>query len=58
MARLRSERQTTRQREIGATQNDRDYAIAVRDQIGRIYGFVGSYGTTQPTAEEKKGGGD
>ena len=58
----RRERQTTRQREMGATQSDRDYAIAVRDQIGRLYGFVGSYGTT-PTAEIdpqeiSKGGGD
>jgi len=47
---------------MGATQSDRDYAIAVRDQIGRLYGFVGSYGTT-PTAEIdpqeiSKGGGD
>jgi hypothetical protein len=29
-----------------ATDNERDYAIAVRDQIGRLYGFSGTYGTT------------
>ena len=27
---------------------ERDAAIARRDAIGRIYGFVGSYGTTNP----------
>jgi hypothetical protein len=28
--------------------NDREQAIAVRDRIGRLYGFTGSYGTANP----------
>lgn len=48
MARRRAERMTTRQSEMAAVpQSETDYAIAVRNQIGRIYGFEGRYGTTK-----------
>ena len=31
---------------------DRDTAIAVRDRIGRLYGYTGPYGTTEPSTVE------
>jgi hypothetical protein len=31
--------------------SDRETAIAVRDRIGRLYGYSGPYGTTNPTPE-------